>query len=82
MDSDYIVSHLEKLATVMYSGEVFAKYSQKRELYIFGVIKPFGKVVKNMVDKSVAIYLICGNYVGENSDQRVSIPQEKYHRTK
>jgi hypothetical protein len=69
MDSDYIVSHLNKLAKCMYStGEPFAKYSEKREVYIFGVIKPFGKVIKNIVDKSVAIYLICGNYAGTNSD--------------
>lgn len=58
MDEDYIIAHLLKLCELMYIGEPFAKYSKHKNLYIFGSFKPFGKVVKNTVDKSVAIYLI------------------------
>jgi len=59
MDEKYIVPKLLELAKVMYSeSEAFAKYSERREVYIFGTIHPFGKVVKNVLHKSVAIYLI------------------------
>ena len=60
MDSDYIVPKLLELSKVMYNvGEPFAKYSKQRGVYIFGVIRPFGEVIKNVVHKSVAIYLVC-----------------------
>lgn len=61
MDSEYIVPKLLSLSKLMYSpnGEPFAKYSKQRDLYIFGCIHPFGEVVRNVVHKSVAIYLVC-----------------------
>lgn len=58
MDSEYIVPKLLELCKVMYNDEPFAKYSKQRNLYIFGCIRPFGEVVKNVVHKSVAIYLV------------------------
>lgn len=62
MDNDYIIEHLHGFCTVMYGRdvEIFAKYSRQRKLFIFGCIHPFGQIIKNVVDKSVAIYLIVG----------------------
>ena len=66
MDEKYIVPHLKKLCDVMYrDGETFAKYSERRKKYIFGCIRPFGEVTKNIVDKSIAIFLIVGNFTKE-----------------
>lgn len=63
MDETYIVPKLLELSKVMYGKDVesFAKYSKQRGLYIFGCIRPFGEVVKNVVHKSVAIYLAVGH---------------------
>lgn len=63
MDENYIVPKLLKLCEVMYSGEAFAKYSKQRELYIFGSISSFGKVTKNVVTKSIAIYIITNKII-------------------
>lgn len=57
MNETYIVPKLLELAKVMYGGEAFANYSKRRDLYIFGSMYPFGKVIKNVVHRSVAIYL-------------------------
>ena len=58
MDNDYIVNKLFRLAKIMYSeSEPFAKYNEKRNVFIFGCIRPFGEVVKNTVHRSIAVYL-------------------------
>jgi len=72
MDSEYIVPKLLELSKLMYSptGEPFAKYSKQRDLYIFGCIRPFGEVVKNVVHKSVAIYLVGITETKKQNDNR------------
>jgi hypothetical protein len=58
MDETYILEHLKTLASLMYSdSEPFAKHSKRRGVFIFGCIRPFGGTIKNIVHRSVAIYL-------------------------
>lgn len=86
MDSDYVIQHLFALCKVMYTnGEPFAKFSKERDLYIFGAIYPFGKTIKSVVHKSIAIYIILNKLIEDDSkviDKRIPIPQTHHHRTK
>lgn len=59
MDAKYICEHLLKLGPFWYHGEPFAKYSERRGVYIFGSIDG-DTVHKNIVTKACAIYLIIG----------------------
>lgn len=68
MDEEYIVPKLLELCKLMYGNEPFAKYSKRRDLYIFGCIHPFGVVVKNVVHRSVAIYLAVGELPKRRKD--------------
>jgi len=57
MDAAYICPKLLELCAMWYNGEPFAKYNERRGLYIFGSIDD-EKANKNIVTKAVAIYLI------------------------
>lgn len=70
MDAEYIVPKLLSLCKVMYEGEPFAKFNEKRNVYIFGCIRPFGIVVKNIVHPSVAIYLAVQNLPKRRRNER------------
>jgi len=61
MDSRYICNHLRKLIRVMYitTGKGFYAREIQPNHFEFGCVEP---PVKNVVHRSVAIYLICGNY--------------------
>ena len=56
MDAEYILPKLEELCALWYYGDPFAKYSERRGLYVFGSIDG-NVVIKNVVTKAVAIYL-------------------------
>lgn len=57
MDKDYIIPKLKTLCGMWYHGEPFAKYSERRERYIFGSMNGT-ETIKNIVSKAVAIHLI------------------------
>lgn len=60
MDSRYICNHLRKLIRVMYgiTGKGFYATELDDGTFEFGCSTP---EVQNIVSRSVAIYLICGN---------------------
>lgn len=59
MDSKYIRVHLKKLVAIMNHISVEECFAREDEngMYVFGVRKP---LVRNIVSRQVAIYLICG----------------------
>lgn len=59
MDTEYITTHLKKFCKLMYGGDVFARFNEKRNVFIFGSI--VGEdVFKNVTTRSLAIWCAVG----------------------
>ena len=82
MDSTYLVPKLLVLAKLMYGNEPFAKYSERRGVYIFGSMLPFGNVIKNIVHPSVAIYLSINQITNDTESKAEKFPKPQTHRTR